>query len=42
MLGSLKGQDLMKILITLVLVAGVVSVSLGWATDFWASLLEAR
>ncbi len=42
MLGSLKGQDLMKVIITLVVVAGVVTVSLGWGEDFWASLLKSE
>lgn len=42
MLGSLKGQDLIKVLIALVVVAGVVTVSLGWGDDFWASLLKSE
>ncbi|MBD3297143.1 MAG: hypothetical protein GF341_00670 [candidate division Zixibacteria bacterium] len=42
MLGSLKGQDLMKVIIAVVLVAGVVTVSLGWGEDFWASLLKSE
>lgn len=42
MLGSLKGQDLMKVIIALVIVAGVVTVSLGWGEDFWSSLLKSE
>jgi len=42
LLGSLKGQDLMKVLIALVVLAGVVSVSLGYGADWWEALLHAQ
>jgi hypothetical protein len=42
LLGSLKGQDVMKILITLVVIAGVLSVTFDWGIDWWVRLLEAR
>jgi len=42
LLGSLKGQDVMKVLIALVVVAGVLSVTFGWGIDFWAHVLHAE
>lgn len=42
LLGSLKGQDLMKVVIGLVVIAGVVSVTLGWGGDWWTHLLHAE
>jgi hypothetical protein len=42
MLGALRGQDLMKVLIALVVLAGVVSATLGWGVDFWRSILASR
>jgi hypothetical protein len=42
MLGSLKGQDLMKILIAAVVVAGTIAVSMGWSPEWLASIFEAK
>jgi hypothetical protein len=42
MLGSLKGQALMKILLALVVIAGVLSVTFGWGTDWWNSVFQAQ
>jgi len=42
LLGSLKGQDIIKIVIALVVVTGVVTVTFGWAQDFWSILLKAE
>jgi hypothetical protein len=42
MLGSLKGQDLMKILIALVVIAGVLSVTFDWGTEWWNSVFQAH
>jgi hypothetical protein len=42
LLGSLKGQDWMKIAIALIVVAGVLSVSLGFGEEFWSRILSAE
>ncbi len=42
LLGSLKGQDVMKVIIALVVVAGVLSVTFGWGVEFWTSVLRAE
>lgn len=42
MLGSLKGQDMMKLIIALVVIAGVLAASLDWKPELLESLLEAR
>ncbi|HUU45894.1 MAG TPA: DUF6754 domain-containing protein [Acidobacteriota bacterium] len=42
LLGSLKGQDWMKIAIALVVVAGAISVSFGLGADFWSRILSAK
>ena len=42
LLGSLKGQDLMKVLIALVVIAGILTVAFGGSADFWTKLLDAK
>ena len=42
LLGSLKGQDWMKIAIALVVVTGVISVSFGFAAEFFSRILSAK
>jgi hypothetical protein len=42
MLGALSGQDVLKLVIVAVVVAGAVSVSFGWGADFWQALLAAK
>ena len=42
LLGSLKGQDWMKVLIALAVIAGVVSATVGWGIDWWLRLLKAE
>lgn len=42
LLGSLKGQDLMKVTIALVVIAGVVCVTMGWGADWWTHVLHAE
>lgn len=39
MLGALRGQDLMKVALVIVIVGGVVSASTGWGQDFWRTIL---
>lgn len=41
MLGALRGQDLMKIVIVVVIVVGVLSVTAGWGDDLWHAMLKA-
>lgn len=41
MLGALRGQDIIKVVIALVVIAGVVSVTFGWGQEFWNTLLRA-
>ena len=42
LLGSLIGQDVMKVIIVIVVITGVIAVTLNWGIDWWARLLEAR
>jgi hypothetical protein len=42
MLGSLKGQDLMKVLIAAVVVAGTIAVSAGWNPGWLLTMFEAK
>lgn len=42
MLGALRGQDMIKIAIALVILAGVVSATFGWGAEFWDTLLRAE
>lgn len=42
MLGSLKGQDLMKVLIAVIVVAGVLAVTFGEGAGWLTSIFEAR
>jgi len=42
MLGSLKGQDVIKVLITVVVIAGAIAVTMGWRPELLASLFEAK
>jgi hypothetical protein len=42
MLGALRGQDIIKIVIALVIIAGVVSVTFGWGQEFWDTILHAE
>ena len=39
MLGALRGQDLMKVVLVIVIVGGVVSATTGWGMEFWRSIL---
>ncbi len=39
MLGALRTQDLMKVVIALVIIGGVLSATTGWGGDFWRSIL---
>ena len=41
MLGALRGQDLMKVVIVVVVVAGVVSATVEWGEEIWRVLLAA-
>ena len=41
MLGALRGQDLMKVVVALVIVGGAVSCTFGWGEALWKSLLAA-
>ncbi len=41
MLGALRGQDLIKVVVALVIVGGAVSYTFGWGEAFWRSLLAA-
>jgi len=42
LLGSLLGQDVMKVIIVLVVITGVITVTFDWGIDWWGRLLEAR
>ncbi len=42
LLGSLKGQDVMKVIITVVVLLGVLCVTFGWGGDWWTHILEAK
>lgn len=42
MLGALRGQDIIKIVIALVIIAGVVSATFGWGNEFWDTILHAE
>jgi hypothetical protein len=42
MLGSLKGQDLMKIVIAAAVIIGTTAITLGWNPEWLASLFEAK
>jgi hypothetical protein len=42
LLGSLRGQDIVKLLIVIVVIAGALSVSLGIGHDFWENILSAK
>lgn len=42
MLGALRGQDLMKLIIVVVVIAGVVSITFSLGTGIWQGLLQAR
>lgn len=42
LLGSLKGQDVMKVLIAVVVILGVLSVTFGWGADWWTHILDAK
>lgn len=39
MLGALRGQDLMKVVLVIVIVGGVISATTGWEVEFWRSIL---
>jgi hypothetical protein len=41
-IGSLKGQDWMKIVIAMVIIGGVITVTFGYGTEFWSDLLRAE
>ncbi len=41
MLGALRGQDIIKVVIAVVILAGVVSATFGWGQEFWAAVLKA-
>jgi hypothetical protein len=42
MLGALRGQDIIKIVVALVILAGVVSATFGWGHEFWDTILNAE
>lgn len=42
LLGSLKGQDLMKVVIAVVVLAGILTLALTGSADFWTKILEAK
>lgn len=40
MLGALRGQDLMKVVLVIVILGGVVSATVGWGEEIWRSILQ--